>query len=188
MILMKNQYLTVLSLLTILGLGGVAGCSGSTTNTAASPSGAMASSMSPKTDAMAGSMSPQSSGGAMASTMSDKTGLAAELQGKPVVVDIYASWCPACKNVAPTLAQLKTAYAGKATFVVLDVSDQATTATAAATAKKLGLEKFLAAHKAQTGTIAILDPATAQVLTTQRNNADAAVYTAPLDAFIAKAK
>jgi thiol-disulfide isomerase/thioredoxin len=27
--------------------------------------------------------------------------LARQLQGKPVVVDIYASWCPACKNIAP---------------------------------------------------------------------------------------
>jgi thiol-disulfide isomerase/thioredoxin len=33
--------------------------------------------------------------------------LASELQGKPVVVDIYASWCAACKNIAPTLSQLK---------------------------------------------------------------------------------
>ncbi|MGF1540413.1 MAG: thioredoxin domain-containing protein, partial [Pleurocapsa sp.] len=27
--------------------------------------------------------------------------LAQQLQGKPVVVDIYASWCSACKNIAP---------------------------------------------------------------------------------------
>jgi thiol-disulfide isomerase/thioredoxin len=29
--------------------------------------------------------------------------LAPSLQGKPVVVDIYASWCPACRTIEPTL-------------------------------------------------------------------------------------
>jgi thiol-disulfide isomerase/thioredoxin len=174
---MKNQYLTAISAIAILSLSGIAGCT-SSTDTAASPNSAM----------IGESTSPQASAG-MASTMSDKAGaLAQELQGKPVVVDIYASWCPACKNVAPTLAQLNTEYAGKATFVVLDVSDKTTTAKAEATAKKLGLEKFLAENKAATGTIAILDPATGNVLVTQRNNATAAAYKTPLDTFIAKAK
>jgi thiol-disulfide isomerase/thioredoxin len=174
---MKNQYLTAIAAIAILSLSGIAGCT-SATDTAASPSSAM----------MGESASPQASAG-MASTMSDKAGaLAQELQGKPVVVDIYASWCPACKNVAPTLAKLNTAYAGKATFVVLDVSDKTTTAKAEATAKKLGLEKFLAENKAATGTIAILDPATGNMLATQRNNATEAAYKTPLDAFIAKAK
>ncbi|MFN5754310.1 MAG: TlpA family protein disulfide reductase, partial [Pseudanabaena sp.] len=31
--------------------------------------------------------------------------LAQKLQGKPVVVDVYASWCPACKNIAPTVSE-----------------------------------------------------------------------------------
>jgi thiol-disulfide isomerase/thioredoxin len=36
--------------------------------------------------------------------MGNTTALAKQLQGKPVVVDIYASWCPACKNIAPTFS------------------------------------------------------------------------------------
>ena len=44
--------------------------------------------------------------------------LAQQLQGKPVVVDVYASWCSACKNIAPTLSQLKQKYAGAVNFVV----------------------------------------------------------------------
>jgi thiol-disulfide isomerase/thioredoxin len=115
-------------------------------------------------------------------------GLAAELQGKPVVVDIYASWCPACKNVAPTLEKLKKEYAGKANFVVLDVTDQATTAKATDRAKELGLDKFLSKNQSQTGLIAILDPATGKVLTEERNEAEIATYRKPIDAFIAKAK
>jgi thiol-disulfide isomerase/thioredoxin len=115
-------------------------------------------------------------------------GLAAELQGKPVVVDIYASWCPACKNVAPTLEKLKKEYAGKANFVVLDVSNKDSKAKATARAKELGLDKFLAKNISQTGLIAIIDPATSKVLTEERDEADLATYKKPLDAFIAKAK
>jgi thiol-disulfide isomerase/thioredoxin len=32
--------------------------------------------------------------------------LAKQLQGKPVVVDIYASWCGGCKNIVPLLLAL----------------------------------------------------------------------------------
>ena len=47
--------------------------------------------------------------------------LAKELQGKPVVVDIYATWCAGCKNIAPTLSQIKQQYKNTAHFVVFDV-------------------------------------------------------------------
>jgi thiol-disulfide isomerase/thioredoxin len=115
-------------------------------------------------------------------------GLAAELQGKPVVVDIYASWCPACKNVAPTLEKLKKEYAGKANFVVLDVSDKAAIAKSIARAKELGLDKFLAKNQNQTGLIAVFDPATGKILTEQRDEPEIATYKKPLDTLIAQAK
>jgi len=107
--------------------------------------------------------------------------LAQQLQGKPVLVDVYASWCPACKNIAPTLSQLEQQYVGKVEFVVLDVTDKATTAKAEAKAKELGLSDFLAANKAQTGTLTIVDPATDQILAQHRNNANLADYTTVLD-------
>jgi thiol-disulfide isomerase/thioredoxin len=112
--------------------------------------------------------------------------LAQQLQGKPVVVDVYASWCPACKNVAPTLARLKQDYAGKVNFVVLDVSNPSTTSAAKAKAKELGLDKFLNANKSQTGLIAIVDPATGNILAQHRNNSSAAAYTAVLDKALAR--
>jgi thiol-disulfide isomerase/thioredoxin len=111
--------------------------------------------------------------------------LAKELQGKPVVVDVYASWCPACKNIAPTVSQLKQEYAGKVHFVVLDVSSQSSTAKAEATAKKLGLGKFFAANKTQTGSLTIIDPKTGKILTQQRNNADKSAYSSVIDSAIA---
>jgi thiol-disulfide isomerase/thioredoxin len=110
--------------------------------------------------------------------------LAKKLQGKPVVVDIYASWCPACKNIAPTMAQLKRDYAGKATFVVFDVSDQGKTAKSKALAKQLGLSKFLAENMSQTGLVAIVDPANGNILTQHRNNSNKSDYASVLDAAI----
>ena len=98
-----------------------------------------------------------------------------------MLVDVYASWCPACKNIAPTLSQLEQQYVGKVEFVVLDVTDKATTAKAEAKAKELGLSDFLAANKAQTGTLTIVDPATGQILAQHRNNANLADYTTVLD-------
>jgi thiol-disulfide isomerase/thioredoxin len=112
--------------------------------------------------------------------------LAKKIQGKPVVVDVYASWCPACKNIAPTVAQLEQKYAGKVEFVVLDVSDKSTTATAEAKAKELGLSKFLTENKTQTGSLTIVDPATGNILAQYRNNPDITAYAKVLDAAITK--
>jgi thiol-disulfide isomerase/thioredoxin len=107
--------------------------------------------------------------------------LARQLQGKPVVVDIYASWCPACRNIAPTLFKLKQQYKNKVNFVVLDVRDRESVADSNRMAKKLGLTQFFNTHKAQTSTVAIIDPSTGKVLKQFRNNADLAEYTAILD-------
>jgi thiol-disulfide isomerase/thioredoxin len=112
-------------------------------------------------------------------------GLAAELQGKPVVVDVYASWCPSCKIVAPVLEKLKKEYAGKANFVVLDVTDQAAVKKSTEIAKNMGLEKFFEARKSDTGMIAIIDPSNAKILVDNQNNTDMAAYRSTLDSFVA---
>lgn len=112
--------------------------------------------------------------------------LAKELQGKPVVVDIFATWCPACKTLEPTLSQLRREYAGKANFVVLDVTDKAKTTRSEARARQLGLEKFFAANKSKTATVAIIDPATGNILAQQSKNPDKAAYTSVLNSAIAK--
>ncbi len=112
--------------------------------------------------------------------------LAQKLQGKPVVVDVYASWCPACQNIAPTISQLKEEYAGKVEFVVLDVSDKSTTSAAEATAKELGLSKFLSENKTQTGSLTIVDPATGKILAQYRNNPDKSAYSKVLNAALTK--
>jgi thiol-disulfide isomerase/thioredoxin len=116
----------------------------------------------------------------------ESTPLAKQLQGKPVVVDVYASWCPGCKNIAPTLSQLKQQYADKANFVVFDVSDSKTTQASMKMATKLGLTGFFNANKSQTSTVAIIDPATGKIVKQFRNNAEIGEYTGILDSSIAQ--
>jgi thiol-disulfide isomerase/thioredoxin len=112
--------------------------------------------------------------------------LAAKLQGKPVVVDIYASWCPGCKNIAPTLSKLRQQYGTTANFVVFDVTDSKKTKTSIQMAASLGLTSFFNSNKSQTSTVAIIDPATGKVMKQFRNNADLAEYSSVLDRAISQ--
>jgi thiol-disulfide isomerase/thioredoxin len=114
------------------------------------------------------------------------TALAKQLQGKPVVVEIYASWCPGCKNIAPTLSQLEQQYGSKMSLVVFDVSDSKTTQASIKKATKLGLTNFFNTNKSKTSTVAIIDPASGKVVKQFQNNPELADYTAALDLSIAK--
>ncbi len=114
------------------------------------------------------------------------TALAKQLQGKPVVVDIYASWCPGCKNIAPTLSKLEQQYGTKMNLVVFDVSDAKTTQASMKKAASLGLTNFFNANKSKTSTVAIIDPATGKIVKQFQNNPELTDYTAVLDATIAK--
>lgn len=108
-------------------------------------------------------------------------GLAQELQGKPVVVDIYADWCAGCKKIKPTLEALKKEYGDTANFVVFDVTDKAKVKESEAKAKELGLEKVFAEHKAKTATVAVMNPATGEVVKLFQKNQNKADYVAALD-------
>ncbi len=114
--------------------------------------------------------------------------LAKELQGKPAVVDIYATWCPACQAIAPTLSSLRTQYKDKVNFVVLDVTDRAATQKAETNAKRMGLATFLKENKASTGTVAIVNPATGEILSQFRGNENKDDYIAAIDAVASKIK
>ncbi len=114
--------------------------------------------------------------------------LAKKLQGKPVVVDIYATWCPGCKNIAPTLSQLRQQYGTKASFVVLNVTNAKTTKASMKIAKELGLTSFFNANKSKTATVAIIDPATGKIMQQFQNNAEIAEYSSVLDLAIAQGR
>jgi thiol-disulfide isomerase/thioredoxin len=119
---------------------------------------------------------------------SETSPLAQQLQGKPVVVDIYASWCPGCKNIAPTLSQLRTQYSSKANFVMFDVSDSKKTQASMKMAAKLGLTSFFTANKSKTATVGIIDPATGKIMKQFQNNAELTEYTGVIDRAIAQGR
>lgn len=194
---MKIQYFSTLAVVSLLSLGATAGCSNPAKNDtstspstsvqanapAANPCAAKANPCASKANPCAAKANPCASKANPCASKAKTVGgpLAQQLQGKPVLIDIYASWCPSCKNIAPTLSQLEQQYAGKVEFVVLDVTDKATTDKAIAKAKELGLSQFLETNKAQTGSLTIVDPATGQILAQHRNNANLADYTTVLD-------
>ncbi|QQS34180.1 MAG: thioredoxin family protein [Acidobacteriota bacterium] len=89
-------------------------------------------------------------------TTSKSKGLkAASAKTKPRVVIIRADWCGACQKLEPTMMGLMEEYGGKLDFVMLDVTNDETTAQAAAKARSLGLSAFFEANKKMTSTVAI---------------------------------
>lgn len=49
--------------------------------------------------------------------------LLAQLEGTPVVVNVWASWCEPCKAEAPALVQAAQKYGAEVQFIGLDVQD-----------------------------------------------------------------
>ncbi|MEO1432953.1 MAG: thioredoxin domain-containing protein [Cyanobacteria bacterium J06633_8] len=125
---------------------------------------------------------PQTEEVTAASSASSATqALAQQLQGKPVVVDIYADWCAGCKKIKPALEALKKEYGSKANFVVFDVTDKAKIKESETKAKELGLEDVFAKYKAKTATVAVMNPATGAVVELFQKNPNKADYVAALD-------
>ena len=102
--------------------------------------------------------------------------LAPSLQGKPLVVRIHADWCSACKATHGTIDDLQRAYAGKVNFIQFDVTNAKTAAVARAKAEKLGLAKFYNAVKAQTSTVAVINPKSGKVDATFYNDGNLKDY------------
>jgi thiol-disulfide isomerase/thioredoxin len=173
---MKVRYFTVLAVISLLSFSTIAGCKNSET---AQTSSSTATEV--KTNPCAAKANPSA-----AKIQSVGAPLAAELQGKPVVVDIFATWCSGCQNIAPTLTQLKQKYGDRVNFVVLDVTDRDKLQVTQATAEKLGLGQFLEASKSDTSSVAIIDPATGKILAMFNNNPDREDYTKVLDSALAK--
>ena len=60
--------------------------------------------------------------------LSDGRVALAELRGRPVVVNFWASWCSPCKKEAPILAASAQTHRGKVIFLGVDVQDFASDA------------------------------------------------------------
>lgn len=90
-----------------------------------------------------------------ATTVKGNPRVAAAAKTKPRVVIIRADWCRACQQLEPTMMGLMEEYGNKLDFVMLDVTNEATTEQAAAKAKSLGLSSYFEANKKNTSTVAI---------------------------------
>ena len=95
------------------------------------------------------------------------------------VAIIRADWCSACQKLEPTMMGLMKEYGGKINFVMLDVTNDETTAQAAAKAKSLGLSKFFEANKKTTSTVGVFK-GSKQVFKTAMNM-DRDTYVAQFD-------
>lgn len=97
-----------------------------------------------------------SSVGILAATLNNSHGSTASVvRAKPRVVIIKADWCSACQKVDPIMMGLMKEYGDKLEFVMLDVTNDETTAAAAEKAKSLGLGSFFEANKKMTSTVAV---------------------------------
>ena len=61
----------------------------------------------------------------------------AALRGKPVVLNIWGSWCPPCRKEAPALVAANTQLGDKAAFVGIDTRDDVASAQAYERAYKI---------------------------------------------------
>jgi thiol-disulfide isomerase/thioredoxin len=76
---------------------------------------------------------------AAVTTLDGKAANLSEHIGKgPVVMEFWATWCPVCKELEPSMAALTTKYAGKVTFVNVSVSVNQSPAL---------VQRFVTAHK-----------------------------------------
>lgn len=181
---MRVKYLATLAVASMLSLGLVAACSNPCAAKTKTPDTGTTNQVNPcasKANPCASKANPCAS-----KAQSVGSPLAPELQGKPVVVDVFAPWCAGCKNIAPTMTQLKQQYSDRVNFVVLDVTDKAKVQKTQAKAEKLGLGQFLEANKSKTSTVAIVDPATGNILGIFKNNPNQDDYTKILDTALAK--
>jgi thiol-disulfide isomerase/thioredoxin len=91
-------------------------------------------------------------------------------ENKPLVVVIYADWCPLCQSLKPTLLKINEEYKGRIRFVRLDVTDSATTAKSKTLARSFGLEQFFKENLAITSLVIIQNPAGHEVFRAVHDN------------------
>jgi thiol-disulfide isomerase/thioredoxin len=89
---------------------------------------------------------------------------------KVTVAVIKAEWCSACQKVEPIMMDLMKEYGDRINFVILDVTNDETTAQAAAKAKSFGLTKFFEANKKMTSTVGVFKSGKQTFVTSKNYN------------------
>lgn len=93
----------------------------------------------------------------------------AKVEQKIIVVEIYAGWCPACRNIQPTLDLLQKDVSG-IQFIQLDVSTPSKAADSKKQAEELSIADFYALNKSKTSTVGIIIPESKEIVSIFQNN------------------
>jgi thiol-disulfide isomerase/thioredoxin len=88
---------------------------------------------------------------------------------KVLLIQIYASWCPGCKNIQPTLDQL-TKENNDFELVQLDVSTPSKAKVSAKKADELKIIDFYNANKSKTATVGVFVPTSLEIVSVFQNN------------------
>ena len=87
-------------------------------------------------------------------------------EGAPsaVVVKMHADWCPSCKALEPTLAELRAELKDEPVlFLTFDITDAANTEQSRLLAKTLGIEGLMKKNN-KTGLVLVYDPKTMKTI------------------------
>ena len=103
-----------------------------------------------------------------------------EQEKKILVVEIFASWCPGCKNIQPTLDQL-VKEVSEINLVQLDVSTPSKARQSAKQAQELKIEEFFQSNKSKTATVGIIVPDSGEVVSVFQNNNKSSEYKTAID-------
>jgi thiol-disulfide isomerase/thioredoxin len=100
----------------------------------------------------------------------------AQVQSRPVVVKVHATWCLYCMTSQGAWSEVYDEYKERAHFVVFDVSDDEAEAASQRRARELGLGAFFEAYSGDTGTVAVLDARNGEIIERMAHGGDADEY------------
>ena len=100
---------------------------------------------------------------------------------KPYVVKFHAQWCPICMTTKGIWSEIEQTYAGRVNLLVLDFTDERTTETSRADARRVGLEMLFSEYEGTTGSIVVVDARTRAVTADIHGRRDLAEYRTAID-------
>jgi len=108
---------------------------------------------------------------------------------KPItLVYIYASWCPGCKNIQPTVDQIEKEFTSQVQLTYFDVSTPKNALEASKKAKELNLVDFYKSYKSRTASVGIIVQKTGEVVTVFQNNNKLEDYKAAIQTALTKSQ
>ena len=101
--------------------------------------------------------------------------------GKPFVVKLHAQWCPVCLVTKDVWSDIAEAYADRVNLVVMDFTNDATTAASWAEARRLGFGESFDEYGGASGFIVVLDGRTREVTSAIGGSRDVGEYRTAID-------